>query len=501
MVVADAEMHHGADGDGVVAVFVGDDDGLLDDSADAHDGDLRLVDDRHAELGSKDAWVGDGEGATLHFVGLELLGAGALAEVADGALQSDEAALLGVLDHGNDQSPVEGYRDAEVDGRVVADVVAFHRRIDDGELAQSVNRGAREERREGQLAAGRLLELPFHLFAQLDDAGDVDFEDSVHVGAGALRHQHVLGNLLAHGAHGHEFAGSDTSDGLERRGDRRSGRGFVARCRRGGCWPGSGRCGRRGSAGVLGDECLDIILGDAAAESGAGNARQVDIVVFRNFADERAGTDAALVAVLGLGFGLLRGGRRSSGGWRLGLFSRRRLSSLRGGGSYCCLGLRGSRSSGSVTVSDDADYGVDLYGVAGCDLDLLQSAGRGGGDFGVNLVGRDFEQGLVALNFVAGLLEPLGDGSFEDRFPHLGHNYVSRHGFLPRRRWVEIKVKRKWRLYRVEGVCRFSGTRVELRREIACSRRGMTVSWWARNHHSTAKERICLRNTRSGIAL
>ena len=219
MVVADAEMHHGADGDGIVAVFVGDDDGLLDDPADAHDRDLRLVDDRHAELGAEDSRVGDGEGATLDFVGLELLGASALAEIADGALQSDKAALLGVLDHGHDQSPVEGDGDAEVDGRVIADVVAFHRGVDDGELAQSVNGGAGEERGERELAARRLLELAFHLFAQFDDAGDVNLEDSMHVSAGALGHQHVLGDLLAHGGHGHDFAGSDASYGLQWRGD------------------------------------------------------------------------------------------------------------------------------------------------------------------------------------------------------------------------------------------------------------------------------------------
>ena len=86
-----------------------------------------------------------------------------------------------------------------------------------------------------------------------------------------------------------------------------------------------------------------------------------------------------------------------------------------------------------MTVSDNADDGVDLYGIAGFDLDLLEGAGRGRGDLGVNLVGGDFEQGLVALDFVAWLLEPLGDGSFEDRFAHLGHDDVSWHWFLPKK--------------------------------------------------------------------
>ena len=103
------------------------DDRLLGDTANAHDRHLWLVDDRHAELGSEDARVGDGERSALYLVGLELLGAGTFAEIGDGALQADEAALLGVLDDGDNESPVEGDGDAEVDGRVVADVVAFHR--------------------------------------------------------------------------------------------------------------------------------------------------------------------------------------------------------------------------------------------------------------------------------------------------------------------------------------------------------------------------------------
>src|SRR5450755_734508 len=146
MVVADAEVHHGANGDRIVAVLVGEHYRLLDDSADAQDRNLRLVDDRHAELGAEDSRVGDGERATLHLVGLELFGTGALAKIGDGALQADETALLGVLDHGHDQSPVESDRDAEIDRGVVSNVVAFHQEIHDGPLAQAVHDGAREER-------------------------------------------------------------------------------------------------------------------------------------------------------------------------------------------------------------------------------------------------------------------------------------------------------------------------------------------------------------------
>src|SRR5208337_5189002 len=97
MVITNAQMHHRADGDGVVAILVGNNDWLLLDSAHAQDGDLRLVDNRHPKLRAKDAGVGDGERSALHLFGLQLLGAGTLAEVADGALQADETALLGIL--------------------------------------------------------------------------------------------------------------------------------------------------------------------------------------------------------------------------------------------------------------------------------------------------------------------------------------------------------------------------------------------------------------------
>src|ERR1022692_3148767 len=49
----------------------------------------------------------------------------------DGALQAHEAALLGVFHHGHDEAPVQRDRDTKIDGSVIVDVLAFHRRIDD----------------------------------------------------------------------------------------------------------------------------------------------------------------------------------------------------------------------------------------------------------------------------------------------------------------------------------------------------------------------------------
>jgi len=49
-----------------------------------------------------------------------------------------------------------------------------HRRVDDGPLANTVNHGAGEEWRVGELVAGGLLKLGFLALANFDDARDVD---------------------------------------------------------------------------------------------------------------------------------------------------------------------------------------------------------------------------------------------------------------------------------------------------------------------------------------
>ncbi len=92
--------------------------------------------------------------------------------------------------------------------------------------------------------------------------------------------------------------------------------------------------------------------------------------------------------------------------------------SLRGSGCRSCW-LGGGSSSASA---DDGDDRVDADRRAFGDLDLGERAGDRRGNLGVNLVGRDFEDGLVALNGVADLLEPLGDGALGDGLAHLRHH-------------------------------------------------------------------------------
>ena len=56
---------------------------------------------------------------------MSFFGAGAFAEVGDAALQPEEVQFVGVLKHGNDQSPVERHGDSGIDVPVVANAVAI----------------------------------------------------------------------------------------------------------------------------------------------------------------------------------------------------------------------------------------------------------------------------------------------------------------------------------------------------------------------------------------
>src|SRR5579859_1356169 len=266
-------MNYGADGDGVVAVFVGDDQRLLRDSAYTHYGRVRLVDDGEAEDGTELAGVGDGEGGAFDVFGLELLGAGAFAEIGNAALQAEEVEVSGIFEDRDDEAPVKSNGDAHVDLAVIADIVAFDVGVDDGPLLQGDDGGANEEGHEGEASAMALLEPGFELGAQIDDAGEIHFVHAVHVRAGAAGLDHVLGDQLAHVRHGDE----------------------IARIRSGSCWArrGRGGCGlsRRGRGGsrlrrsLALDELHDVLLGDAAAESGAGDLGEADAVFAGDLAD------------------------------------------------------------------------------------------------------------------------------------------------------------------------------------------------------------------------
>lgn len=141
-------MDNRANGYRVITFFVRDYQRLLSDSANAHDGRVGLIDDGQSKDRAELAGVGDGEGGTFDILRLQFLAAGTLAEVGDAALQAEKIQVSGILEDGDDESPVEGDGDPNVDVAVVADTVAFERSVDDGPLLDCDDGGTHEERHE-----------------------------------------------------------------------------------------------------------------------------------------------------------------------------------------------------------------------------------------------------------------------------------------------------------------------------------------------------------------
>ena len=90
--------------------------------------------------------------------------------------------------------------------------------------------------------------------------------------------------------------------------------------------------------------------------------------------------------------------------------------------------LAGNRA---IAFADYRNHGVDLHRIARIDFDLGKRPARRRWNLRVHLVGRNLKQRFVALYAVAGLLQPLGDRPFEDRFAHLRHDDVCWHLFVP----------------------------------------------------------------------
>src|SRR5579862_3966967 len=395
VIEAEAVVLHGADGDGVVAFGIGEDDRLFAQAADREDGGLRLVDDGRAEFAAKDAWVGEGEGGSANFVGHELLGARAAGEIVDGAGKRNEVARFGFANDGNDQSPLKRDGDAEMNVPVIADRTFFEGRIENREPAQGIDGCRGDERHVGELEAVALLEGGAFAVAEARDACHVDLVDGVRVGDGALALCHALGNDGTHPGHRGQLV-------LEQL---RRGRlplcGRLRRCRRI-------------------DVLQDVVFGDAAEGAGAGIASEIDVMFAGYAADQRRRTDD------------LRCDLRCYLGW-----GRLRLPAL----SCLCRGenlLLFVRPGGAA--ADDGDDRVDLHGFAFLRADLGESSVNVRRDLGVDLVGGDFEERLIDLNGIADLLEPSGDGALEDGFAHLGHDdfgdsAVSLSGPRSRLRW------------------------------------------------------------------
>src|SRR5882762_1931830 len=295
MVVAERHVAHRADGDRVV-----DDHRALLDGAETEDADVRLADHRQPEQAAEDAWVGDGERTFLHLFGLQFFRTRALREVIHVALDAENVFLVGVFHHRDEQAPIEGHGDADVDLLVQDDVRSVQRGVQRRKRAQAGDGGLHEEGHERQLGLVALFELVLGLRSQGSYLGHVDFVDGVHVRGNTLRRHHVLGDALPHGAHRLHFVIAEVHL-------------FARHCRferyvylpagdpRRGCgwrwWRRGPRRRRRSRSGVsrrrssrraaARDHRLDVLLADSTTRSGASHGREIDAMLRGHAPDQR----------------------------------------------------------------------------------------------------------------------------------------------------------------------------------------------------------------------
>src|SRR5699024_7845046 len=150
----------------------------------------------------------------------------------------------------------------------------------------------------------------------------------------------------------------------------------------------------------------DGALGDGLAERGQGDGRA-------------AGRTAARAGLRGGGLLRLTGGRPLVG---------------RGGvlpAGSACPGPDAAVALRPRDVSDVYALCADLGDLDPVPTRRSADLGDGGGDLGVDLVGRDLEQRLVDVDGVADALEPAGDGALGDGFTECRHLHGFSHGFSP----------------------------------------------------------------------
>ena len=218
--------------------------------------------------------------------------------------------------------------------------------------------------------------------------------------AGSLGRDHVFGDLLAHGGHGHQVAGHG------HRSSAGHGRHGLRRCRRSRATADGHR--RRSSRRMLLHETQDVFLGDATSQAGGRDLCQVDVVVASDAPYQRRRPHP--LSFLGRreldnALGLTRD--RLSWSGRFGCGNRLRTCAIplasRGRGRLGCTGagrgwsgghrfgrfcLRRSGGGRSSTFRiDHSHHRIHLHGGAFRDFNLLQHTGSGRRDLRVHLVG------------------------------------------------------------------------------------------------------------------
>ena len=170
----------------------------------------------------------------------------------------------------------------------------------------------------------------------------------------------------------------------------------------------------------------DVGLAHAPAAAGALDPLEVDAVLGGD--PHHHGRVAAWAGAPGRGGAALGGPGVLLGGVALqltglagGLQRDLRLGRAPAGG----LALGRVRLAGLGVGRDAGEHDADVDRRADLDQHLLHAPAGGRLDVGVDLVGGDRGDDLVALDPVAGLLLPLDDGALGDRDAHLGHRHVN----------------------------------------------------------------------------
>lgn len=138
--------------DGGLAILVGGRDSDLAGGADSQDSGLGRVDDgSEVRDGVVHAHVGDGNGAALVLLGLELAVTSLLGELLDLVGDGLQTTALNTGDNGGDEAGGGGNGDGHVDGRELADNITAPARVGSRDSLRGDAHGLDEEVVDGQL--------------------------------------------------------------------------------------------------------------------------------------------------------------------------------------------------------------------------------------------------------------------------------------------------------------------------------------------------------------
>mmetsp|Transcript_3365 Transcript_3365/g.5630 ORF Transcript_3365/g.5630 Transcript_3365/m.5630 type:complete len:266 (-) Transcript_3365:648-1445(-) len=211
MVVGERHVHYGPS-----FYLVSDADGSVLGGVHSEDGALRRVDNRSSHHGSKNAAVGDGEGASSHVLQRDLILASLLAKLDDLFLHVMHLHVLAVSQNGHDEALGGRNGDANVDEVSVNHVLSIDDGVDDGLVLEGKGCSLDESRHESKLDVVLLEEEVPILLSQLHVARHVDLVEGGQHGVGVLGLLEPVGDSDSHSAHGHSRLAPRTSDAFGR---------------------------------------------------------------------------------------------------------------------------------------------------------------------------------------------------------------------------------------------------------------------------------------------